>query len=87
MSAFLNTHFHPATPFDPEQITCAAGVTALNETCAMLACDPGEAIMLGMPIYGSFSRDLTLKTGYVDDNGEIRSRPPRTKVMICIDRG
>ncbi|WPH01278.1 pyridoxal phosphate-dependent transferase [Acrodontium crateriforme] len=63
MAMHLNTHFQPAASIDPEQITFAAGVTALNETIAMMLCDDGERIMLGRPVYGSFFRDLTMRTG------------------------
>ncbi|KAI1640709.1 pyridoxal phosphate-dependent transferase [Biscogniauxia mediterranea] len=65
MANHLNMHFEPAQEIDPEEITFAAGVTDLNEVCALLTCDPGqnEAIMLGGPIYGSFSKDLTQRTG------------------------
>lgn len=63
MAEHLNAHFRPVEQFGPEEITFAAGVTALNEACAMLTCDTDEAIMLGMPVYGAFSIDLTMRTG------------------------
>lgn len=68
----LNAHFKPAQSIDPEQITYAAGVTGLNEVCALVTCNPysNDSILLGRPIYGSFSKDLTMRTGvtleYVD---------------------
>lgn len=65
MANHMNAYFNPVQKFDPEEITFAAGVTELNEVCAMLTCDPGdkESILLGMPIYGAFARDLTIRTG------------------------
>ncbi|KAI1654474.1 PLP-dependent transferase [Daldinia decipiens] len=72
MAKHLNAHFKPAYEIDPEEITFAAGVTALNETSALLTCNPDnqEGILLGGPVYGAFSRDLTMRTGaileYVD---------------------
>jgi 1-aminocyclopropane-1-carboxylate synthase len=63
MARHLNAHFQPVNAIDPEQITFAAGVTDLNEVCAMVTADPGDYIMLGRPIYGPFSKDLVLRTG------------------------
>ncbi|KAK6953322.1 hypothetical protein Daesc_005625 [Daldinia eschscholtzii] len=72
MAKHLNAHFKPAKKIDSEEITFAAGVTALNEASALLTCNPDnqEGILLGGPVYGAFSRDLTMRTGaileYVD---------------------
>lgn len=63
MASHVNKHFQAAFAVDPEHITFAAGVTALNETSAMMLCNEGEAIMLGRPVYGAFFRDLTMRTG------------------------
>lgn len=63
MAKHLNTFFKPASDISAEEITFAAGVTALNEACALLTCDEGEAIMLARPNYGTFLRDLTTRTG------------------------
>ncbi|KAF2964933.1 hypothetical protein GQX73_g8650 [Xylaria multiplex] len=65
MAHHLNTHFAPAQAIDAEEITFAAGVTNLNEACALVTCNPdaGEAIMLGRPVYGAFSLDLCMRTG------------------------
>ncbi|KAI0405233.1 PLP-dependent transferase [Xylaria palmicola] len=65
MASHINKHFGPAHAVDAEEITFAAGVTDLNEACALVTCNPDadEAIMLGGPVYGSFSRDLYMRTG------------------------
>lgn len=65
MAKHLNAHFKPAHKIDPEEITFAAGVTALNEASALLTCNPDnqEGILLGGPVYGAFHRDLTMRTG------------------------
>ncbi|KAI0491165.1 PLP-dependent transferase [Xylaria cf. heliscus] len=65
MANHLNKHFEPARPIDAEDITFAAGVTDINEACAMVTCNPdvGDAIMLGRPVYGGFSDDLCMRTG------------------------
>lgn len=65
MAKHLNRHFHPAQAIDAEEITFTAGVTNINEVCALVTCDPGEAIMLGRPIYGPFSKDFVMRTGLV----------------------
>ncbi|KAM0431304.1 hypothetical protein ACHAPT_005277 [Fusarium lateritium] len=65
MAKHLNKHFHPAQAIDAEEITFTAGVTNINEVCAMITCDPGDAILLGKPIYGPFSKDFVMRTGYV----------------------
>jgi aspartate/methionine/tyrosine aminotransferase len=64
MAKHLNSHFKPVQAIDPEEITFAAGVTELNEACALVTCNPeSDAIMLGRPIYGPFSKDLVMRTG------------------------
>jgi 1-aminocyclopropane-1-carboxylate synthase len=65
MATHLNEYFHPISQVDAEEITFAAGVTELNETCALTRCDEGDAVMLAGPSYVSFNRDLTMRTGYV----------------------
>ncbi len=42
MAKHLNTHFRPAQAIDAEQVTFAAGVTDLNEVCALITCDPDK---------------------------------------------
>ncbi|KAI6082189.1 acc synthase [Hypoxylon rubiginosum] len=72
MANHLNKHLKPVQDIDPEQITFGAGVTSLNEVCALITCNPDsqESIMLGRPVYGAFAFDLTMRTGvtleYVD---------------------
>lgn len=42
----------------------SAGVTAINDLVAWNLTDAGDAILLGMPIYGDFHGDLTERSGY-----------------------
>lgn len=42
----------------------ASGVTAINDIVAWNLIDPGDGILLGMPIYGDFHGDLTARAGY-----------------------
>ncbi|KAM3068466.1 hypothetical protein ACMFMF_009283 [Clarireedia jacksonii] len=65
MAKHLNAYFRPVQAFDAEEITFAAGVTSINEVCALITCDPdsGDSIMLGSPVYGVFSKDMGMRTG------------------------
>ncbi|KAH9894579.1 acc synthase [Xylariomycetidae sp. FL2044] len=63
MARHMNAHFRPARAVTAEEVTFAAGVTDLNEVCALLTCDPGQSVMLGRPVYGSFAGDLGTRTG------------------------
>jgi 1-aminocyclopropane-1-carboxylate synthase len=65
MAKQLNAYFQPVQAFDAEEITFAAGVTSINEVCAMITCNPdsGDSIMLGSPVYGTFSKDMGMRTG------------------------
>ncbi|PQE09144.1 classes I and II family protein [Rutstroemia sp. NJR-2017a WRK4] len=63
MANHLNIHFRPVQAIDPEDVTFSAGVTDLNEACSLVTCNPGDAIMLGRPVYGPFGKDLALRTG------------------------
>jgi 1-aminocyclopropane-1-carboxylate synthase len=63
MASHINEYFRPTQQLDAENITFAAGVTALNEACALALCDPGDAILLGQYNYGAFPTDLVARTG------------------------
>ncbi len=63
MAVHMNTYFDPTSEIDAQEITFAAGVTALSEACAMAICDEGDAIMLPTPVYDYFDRDLAMRTG------------------------
>lgn len=63
MAKHLNNHIKPVMAIDAEEITFAAGVTSLNEVCALVLCNPDDAIMLVRPVYGAFYRDLGIRTG------------------------
>lgn len=79
MAALVNDYFAPLTPISEDNITFAAGVTALNEMIAQVLCNVGDAIMLGRPNYGSFNKDLVLRTGvrleYVSFHGADQFAP------------
>lgn len=63
MASHINRYFKPHTPVQMDEIVFSSGVTAINEIVALNLTDPGEGILLGMPIYGKFSADLTIRSG------------------------
>jgi 1-aminocyclopropane-1-carboxylate synthase len=65
MANHANKHFDPSAPIQAEDITWACGVTALNEMISLALCDKDEAILIGSTVYGSFNKDICLRTGSV----------------------
>jgi len=65
MATHINTYFAPESPITGEDITWAAGVTALNEMLTLVLCDDGDSILIGSTVYGSFNKDITMRTAYV----------------------
>lgn len=63
MAGHINRYFKPHTPVETDEIVFSSGVTAINEIVALNLTDPGEGILLGMPIYGNFRTDLTIRSG------------------------
>ena len=63
MASHINETFHPVTQITNMDVIFSAGVTSLNEICALNLADEGEALLLGMPIYGAFDLDMTMTTG------------------------
>lgn len=63
MADHINRYFKPHTPVVAEQVMFSAGVTAINDIVAWNLTDPGDGILLGMPIYGDFQGDLTARAG------------------------
>lgn len=60
---FINKYFRPFVPIESDDITCVGGVTELNSLIATHLTDPGQALLLGQPIYGSFHNDLVTESG------------------------
>lgn len=58
MTNLITSYFHPVTPISPNNIVFANGVTSLNAISALSLTNPGDGILLGQPIYGSFTGDL-----------------------------
>ncbi|KAJ6151006.1 acc synthase, partial [Penicillium chermesinum] len=75
MARHLNSYFRPATAFLAEEITFAAGLTSLNEACALVLCDAGDIIMLGQPVYGLSIAIFRRGHGYVPVGNEQQFLP------------
>ncbi|QKX61154.1 uncharacterized protein TRUGW13939_08301 [Talaromyces rugulosus] len=58
MARLITTYFHPVSPISSDHIVFTSGVTSLNAISALSLTDPGDGILLGQPIYGSFNGDL-----------------------------
>ncbi|KAI9841470.1 MAG: hypothetical protein M1837_000688 [Sclerophora amabilis] len=73
MARHLNCYFKPVDPVQADDISFAAGVTAINEMFGYSLADEGDGVLLNKPIYGAFENDLTtkarLKTVYVTLDG------------------
>lgn len=63
MADHINRYFKPHTIVLAEQVMFSAGVTAINDIVAWNLTDPGDGILLGMPIYGDFQGDLATRAG------------------------
>jgi hypothetical protein len=58
MADFVNARFSPALSITTDQISFVGGVTALNHIVSVCITEEDDGLLLGMPIYGSFSPDL-----------------------------
>ncbi|GAM33884.1 aminotransferase [Talaromyces pinophilus] len=63
MAKLIIKYFHPAIPISPDHVLFTSGITSLNAMYAMCLTDPGDGILLGQPIYGSFNGDLQVPSG------------------------
>ena len=63
ISRFVNKHFKPLSPIDPEHINVSNGVTTSIEGCAFALGNRGDGFLLGQPYYGSFPYDLGDRAG------------------------
>ena len=63
MVKLIIKYFHPAIPISPDHVLFTSGVTSLNAMYATCLTDPGDGILLGQPIYGSFNGDLQVPSG------------------------
>jgi aspartate/methionine/tyrosine aminotransferase len=63
IARFMNDHFKPFSPLQPDHIMATNGVSAAIEHCAWSLANPGEGILLGRPYYRAFLPDISMRTG------------------------
>ncbi|KAM0561936.1 hypothetical protein ACHAPJ_003108 [Fusarium lateritium] len=63
VSRFLNKHLHPFQDIEPAHISMTNGCSAAIEHLSWAIANPGDAILLGQPFYGTFVPDLTYRFG------------------------
>ncbi|KAM0086123.1 hypothetical protein ACKRZS_001579 [Fusarium odoratissimum] len=63
MTQFLNRHFKPFHPLHPSHIKITNGCSSAIEHLVWALADPGDAILLGQPFYGTFAPDIELRFG------------------------
>ncbi|KAF2020809.1 PLP-dependent transferase [Aaosphaeria arxii CBS 175.79] len=60
MARFMNRHFHPHVPIDPEYLTFANGCNPIFNMLGLVLGDPGDGILLTRPSYIAFASGLGL---------------------------
>ncbi|KAF4974992.1 hypothetical protein FZEAL_8176 [Fusarium zealandicum] len=63
LSRFLNRQLKPFRPIEPAHVTMTNGCSAAIEHLSWAIANPGDAILLGQPYYGTFVPDLTCRFG------------------------
>ncbi|KAM5344863.1 hypothetical protein ACJ41O_010725 [Fusarium nematophilum] len=63
VSRFLNRQLKPFRPIEPAHISVTNGCSAAVEHLSWALANPGDAILLGQPYYGTFVPDLTYRFG------------------------
>ncbi|KAF3037908.1 hypothetical protein E8E12_000245 [Didymella heteroderae] len=60
---FMNHHFKPFSPLQPDHVMVTNGVSVAIEHCAWGLANPGDGILLGRPYYRAFLPDIGMRTG------------------------
>ncbi|KAL9604023.1 MAG: hypothetical protein Q9219_000785 [cf. Caloplaca sp. 3 TL-2023] len=62
LSDFFNDYLHPFNKVQPQQLLVAAGVTSVLDLISFAVANPGDGILIGRPLYGSFLKDLSTRS-------------------------
>ncbi|KAL8834207.1 MAG: hypothetical protein Q9170_003864 [Blastenia crenularia] len=62
LSNFFNDYFNPVNKVLAEQLLVVAGVTSILDLITWAIADPGDGILIGRPLYGSFLNDLKTRS-------------------------
>ncbi|KAF2116230.1 pyridoxal phosphate-dependent transferase [Lophiotrema nucula] len=60
MARFMNRHFKPHTPIEPDELNSVNGCTSLFSMLGTTLADPGDGVLLTMPSYVAFATDVSL---------------------------
>ncbi|KAH6991341.1 pyridoxal phosphate-dependent transferase [Ilyonectria sp. MPI-CAGE-AT-0026] len=63
MANFFNEWFNPCVPVEASNTMATNGVSSLLDMIAFNICDPGEGILMPVPTYFMFQRDLHDRSG------------------------
>ncbi|KAG9237073.1 1-aminocyclopropane-1-carboxylate synthase [Amylocarpus encephaloides] len=58
LSSFINNHFSPSNPVQPDEIITGASLTPINELLGRSLGNPGDGILVARPVYGGFELDF-----------------------------
>ncbi|KAI0145168.1 putative 1-aminocyclopropane-1-carboxylate synthase [Xylariaceae sp. FL1272] len=58
IAAFMTRYFLPFSPVLRDHVSVTSGVGPAIEACSFLLCDPGDAVLLGRPYYGSIPGEI-----------------------------
>ncbi|OJJ65762.1 hypothetical protein ASPBRDRAFT_201546 [Aspergillus brasiliensis CBS 101740] len=61
VSHFVNRHFNPFRPVEPQHILMTNGCSSAIEQLSWTFLNPGEAVLLGKPYYSTFIPDISLR--------------------------
>lgn len=63
LAAHLDETFEPSLPLKAADVVVLDGATALHSVYAFALADPGDAILVGRPVYGRFELDMGNEMG------------------------
>lgn len=63
VARFLTRHLGPVVPVEPGHVLVGNGCTPAIEGLAWACANPGDAILIGRPYYGTFPADVGKRTG------------------------
>ncbi|RUS33182.1 pyridoxal phosphate-dependent transferase [Jimgerdemannia flammicorona] len=76
VAKLLNKYFDPKTPVHPDHITVTNGVSAAINGLSYAICDPGDAVLITAPYYGTFDSDVTVRSGARTITVNLEGRSP-----------
>ncbi|KAJ6445110.1 ACC synthase [Purpureocillium lavendulum] len=97
VARFLTRHLRPVRDITPADVFVSNGCTVAIENLSWALANPGDAILIGRPYYGSFPTDVGKRTGVelrpvafgagVDPMGLAGVETHRAAILAAKDRG